>query len=35
MAMMGVVRKVARVVCSTIGEAPMMATGDSVLQRVV
>ena len=35
MAMICVVRKVARVVCSAIGEAPKVATGDHVLQRVV
>ena len=35
MAMMGVVRKVAKVVCSAIGELPRVAIGDHVLQRVV
>ena len=35
MAMMGVVRKVVRVVCSAIGEAPREATADRVLQKAV
>ena len=35
MAMMGVVQKVARVVCSAIEEAPRVATRDHILQRVV
>ena len=33
--MMGVVQKVARVVCSAIGEPPRVATRDHVLQRAV
>ena len=41
MAMMGVVRRagvlrnVARVICSAVGEAPRVVTGDCVLQRAV